>query len=84
MPRNRRAAQPLENADLDFMGPQRMQPVETAAKAGEVFATGSPGTVYLCHPFLVHAAQRHRGSRVKFMAQPPLLPAKPLEPHSEN
>jgi hypothetical protein len=42
-------------------------------------ATGSPGTVYLCHPFLVHAAQPHRGSRVKFMAQPPLLPARPLE-----
>lgn len=45
----------------------------------EVHATGSPGTVYLCHPFLVHAAQPHRGTRVKFMAQPPLLPAKPLE-----
>lgn len=43
------------------------------------YATGSPGTVYLCHPFLVHAAQPHRGTRVKFMAQPPLLPAKPLE-----
>jgi hypothetical protein len=43
------------------------------------YATGSPGTVYLCHPFLVHAAQPHRGSRVKFMAQPPLLPAQPLE-----
>lgn len=42
-------------------------------------ATGSPGTVYLCHPFLVHAAQPHRGTHVKFMAQPPLLPAKPLE-----
>jgi hypothetical protein len=44
-----------------------------------VTATGSPGTVYLCHPFLVHAAQPHRGTNVKFMAQPPLLPAKPLE-----
>jgi hypothetical protein len=43
------------------------------------YATGSPGTVYLCHPFLVHAAQPHRGTRVKFMAQPPLLPAAPLE-----
>ena len=43
------------------------------------YATGSPGTVYLCHPFLVHAAQPHRGTRVKFMAQPPLLPAQPLE-----
>jgi hypothetical protein len=40
----------------------------------EVLATGSAGTVYLCHPFLVHAAQPHRGSRPRFLAQPPLLP----------
>ncbi|MCF0069422.1 phytanoyl-CoA dioxygenase family protein [Dyadobacter sp. CY261] len=47
---------------LDAM-PQR----ETA------LATGKAGTVYLCHPFLVHAAQPHRGKEPKFMAQPPLL-----------
>lgn len=42
---------------------------------GEVaLATGPAGTVYLCHPFLVHAAQPHRGTRPRFMAQPPLLP----------
>lgn len=40
----------------------------------EVNATGKAGTIYLCHPFLVHSAQPHRGSRPKFMAQPPLLP----------
>ncbi|RDC65590.1 phytanoyl-CoA dioxygenase family protein [Adhaeribacter pallidiroseus] len=39
----------------------------------KVYATGEAGTVYLCHPFLVHAAQPHRGSTPKFMAQPPLL-----------
>jgi hypothetical protein len=39
-----------------------------------VLATGAAGTVYLCHPFLVHAAQPHRGKRPRFMAQPPLLP----------
>jgi hypothetical protein len=39
----------------------------------EVYATGKAGTVYLCHPFLVHSAQAHRGSTPKFMAQPPLL-----------
>ena len=37
-------------------------------------ATGDAGDVYLCHPFLVHAAQPHQGTAVKFMAQPPLLP----------
>jgi hypothetical protein len=30
-------------------------------------------SVYLCHPFLVHSAQAHRGKTPKFMAQPPLL-----------
>jgi hypothetical protein len=41
----------------------------------EVLATGAAGTVYLCHPFLVHSAQSHHGTRPRFMAQPPLLPA---------
>ncbi|QKG26615.1 phytanoyl-CoA dioxygenase family protein [Actinomadura verrucosospora] len=41
-------------------------------------ATGRAGDVYLCHPFLVHAAQPHHGTEVKFMAQPPLLPSGPL------
>lgn len=45
------------------------------ANCPEVHATGSAGTVYLCHPFLVHAAQKHRGSTPRFMAQPPLLPS---------
>lgn len=49
-----------------------------------VTATGEAGTVYLCHPFLVHAAQPHRGTRPRFMAQPPLLPADPdNRPHGE-
>ncbi len=39
----------------------------------KTFATGKAGTVYLCHPFLVHSAQPHRGNTPKFMAQPPLL-----------
>lgn len=38
-----------------------------------VWATGKAGTVYLCHPFIVHAAQAHHGTTPKFMAQPPLL-----------
>ncbi|WP_215239219.1 phytanoyl-CoA dioxygenase family protein [Dyadobacter helix] len=44
----------------------------------EVFATGKAGTVYLCHPFIVHSAQRHNGTAPKFMAQPPLLLKKEL------
>ena len=51
--------------------------VETITRR-EVLATGDAGTVYLCHPFLVHAAQPHRGTRPRFLAQPPLLPAQPF------
>jgi len=47
------------------------------AHCREVLATGEAGTVYLCYPFLVHAAQPHRGRAPRFMAQPPLLPASP-------
>lgn len=43
-------------------------------------ATGAAGTVYLCHPFLVHAAQPHRGQHPRFMAQPPLLPKGEFDP----
>ncbi|MCM3885492.1 hypothetical protein ND747_17835 [Frankia sp. R82] len=44
-----------------------------------VLATGQAGDVYLCHPFLIHAAQRHRGSVPRFLAQPPLDPAGLLD-----
>jgi hypothetical protein len=35
-------------------------------------ATGRAGDVYLCHPFLVHAAQAHRGTTPRVLAQPPV------------
>lgn len=50
----------------------------------EALATGEAGTVYLCHPFLIHAAQRHRGSRPRFMSQPPLEPSEPLRLERED
>jgi hypothetical protein len=50
----------------------------STAHLPEALATGEAGTVYLCHPFLVHAAQPHRGTRPKFMAQPPLPLLTPL------
>jgi hypothetical protein len=45
----------------------------------EALATGDAGAVYLCHPFLVHAAQRHQGTAPRFMAQPSLHP-HPADP----
>lgn len=66
-----RLLEPEAEAGLSF--------IELAARLPELpereeaLAVGKAGTVYLCHPFLVHAAQRHRGTVPKFMAQPPLL-----------
>ena len=57
---------------------RRADRARTATREGRALATGDAGTVYLCHPFLVHAAQPHRGTLPRFMAQPPLLPRGPL------
>jgi hypothetical protein len=43
-------------------------------------ATGEAGDVYLCHPFLVHAATwPHRGASPRFLAQPELPPVARLD-----
>jgi hypothetical protein len=67
-------------------GEQGMSALEIAQKSvpdteglKETLATGDAGTVYLCHPFLLHAAQPHRGQTPRFMAQPPLHPRVPFE-----
>ncbi|MFD7033091.1 phytanoyl-CoA dioxygenase family protein [Streptomyces sp. NPDC059917] len=52
--------------------------VPASADRPQVAATGRAGDVFLCHPFLVHAAQRHRGSTPRFLAQPPLEPVDPV------
>jgi hypothetical protein len=49
-----------------------------------IYATGNAGTVFLCHPFLIHAAQSHHGRTPRFMAQPPLLPSEPLKIFRED
>jgi hypothetical protein len=50
----------------------------------EALATGRAGDVYLCHPFLVHAAQMHRGKEPRFLAQPPLHPKEPFRLNRED
>lgn len=59
------------DAGLSFM--ELANKLHDLPERKEVYATGKAGTVYLCHPFLVHSAQAHQGSTPKFMAQPPLL-----------
>lgn len=70
---------------LATRGEDGMSFVELAEQLGNtvkfpvVHATGAAGDVYLCHPFLVHAAQAHRGKAPRFIAQPPLEPVGDLE-----
>lgn len=55
--------------------------VPLSAHRREVAATGEAGDVYLCHPFLIHAAQKHGGDTPRFLAQPPLEPTDLLNLH---
>ncbi|MFR9778679.1 phytanoyl-CoA dioxygenase [Micromonospora sp. MS34] len=54
----------------------RLSPRVDAASAHRpvALATGGPGDVYVCHPFLVHAAQPNHGRRPRFLGQPGLPP----------
>ncbi len=57
-------------------GRSHMMLEQMGADRSHTLATGKAGTVYICHPFLVHAAQKHRGSTPRFMAQPSIGLAK--------
>lgn len=69
---------------LESFGERGLSFMELASKLAEmperekVSATGKAGTVYLCHPFIAHAAQVHKGTEPRFLAQPPLLLKKNL------
>jgi hypothetical protein len=64
--------EPSGEQGLSFI--ELAQKLTTTLNRKLVHATGEAGTVYLCHPFLIHAAQPHRGKHPRFMAQPPLQP----------
>jgi hypothetical protein len=69
----------------EHVGPGELDPdlVATCSAARPVhYATGSPGDMYLLHPFTVHAADEHRGTVPRFMAQTPIELAEPLTPDS--
>lgn len=63
--------EPEGEKGLSFM--ELTQRLNTISAKEEIVATGKAGTVYLCHPFIVHAGQDHQGTTPKFMAQPALL-----------
>jgi hypothetical protein len=74
--------QPHGDAGLSFLELGAM--LDVTVSRDVALAAGPAGTVYLCHPFLVHAAQPHHGSTPRFMAQPPLYPAEPLRIDRED
>ena len=58
----------------EALGPQ----VDAASANRPVaYATGQAGDVFVCHPFLVHAAQANHGTRPRFLAQPAIMPNYP-------
>lgn len=69
---------PAGDGGMSMAEISRLAERETAGLP-EGTATGAAGTVYLCHPFLVHAGQPHRGTTPRFLAQPPLIPKLRLE-----
>jgi hypothetical protein len=73
---------PAGEAGLSFM--ELAERLDGTATRATAMATGAGGTVYLCHPFIVHAAQLHQGREPRFMAQPPLFPAEPLSIDRRN
>jgi hypothetical protein len=69
------------------LGPEPVEFVESGALVDRACArrpvasaTGRPGDMYLLHPFTVHAADEHRGTRPRFMAQTPIMLTEPLGP----
>ena len=77
-----RLLEPAGEAGLSFM--ELAGKLSATEACPTALATGEAGTVYLCHPFVAHAAQPHRGTRPRFMAQPPLLSAGPFQPQRED
>ncbi|WP_230487282.1 phytanoyl-CoA dioxygenase family protein [Nocardioides anomalus] len=60
--------------------PHELGPLVDRASADRpvVLATGRLGDVFVCHPFLVHAAQPHHGRRPRLLGQPGLAPVVPV------
>jgi hypothetical protein len=76
---HRDVARHLEPAGEAGLSNAMLGVFSAALQRPEALATGEAGDVYLCHPFLVHAAQMHRGAAPRFMAQPPLHPSEPFQ-----
>jgi hypothetical protein len=77
-----RALVPFGDTGMPFSGVPPV--VATTAHWPVELATGQAGDVYLCHPFVVHAAQAHRGTSPRFMAQPGVLLREDYTPDDDH
>ncbi|WP_116021400.1 phytanoyl-CoA dioxygenase family protein [Thermomonospora umbrina] len=57
---------------------------EASKERPVAYATGLPGDMYVVHPLTVHAADVHRGTRPRFMAQAPVFLTSPVTPNGPN
>ncbi|NUP67094.1 MAG: mitomycin antibiotics/polyketide fumonisin biosynthesis protein [Nonomuraea sp.] len=80
---HRDASQLLGDRELD---PFEAGPLLDAASKDRplAYATGQPGDMYLVHPLTVHAADEHRGTEPRFMAQTPVFLTAPVVPGEGN
>ena len=76
---HRAVADRLTAEPLDFVEAAAVVD-KASASCPVVHATGDPGDMYVVHPFTVHAADEHRGSTPRFMAQGPIMLTEPLAP----
>ncbi|WP_413031073.1 phytanoyl-CoA dioxygenase family protein [Mycolicibacterium litorale] len=76
---HRDVAAALDEVPVDFITAGELVDRVSAARP-VVAATGSAGDMYVVHPFTVHAADEHRGSTPRFMAQTPVVLTAPLRP----
>ena len=77
-----RLLKPAGDAGLSFL--ELARKLDKSLDRPVAFAIGDAGTVYLCHPFLIHAAQPHHGTTPRFVAQPPLYLVEPLRLHRND
>jgi hypothetical protein len=70
--------EPFGDAGADFITVAGALPASTLQRPS-VFAVGTAGDVFVCHPFLVHRATwPHRGTRPRAIAQPAIATHHPF------
>jgi hypothetical protein len=80
---HRDVAAVLSDEPVEFTEVGRLV-AEASAARPVAYAVGEPGDMYIAHPFTAHAADEHRGTTPRFMAQAPVMLSSPLTPASSG